>query len=460
MTPPQSDDARSQVTRTRAARAALTQLSGDDRARILYAIADELEARASEILEANLADLERAERESLAKPLLKRLSLSEAKLSTLARGIRDIAAMPDPIGRVLSATEVSPELNLERVSAPIGTLLVIFESRPDSLPQIAALSLKSGNGLILKGGREASRSNQCLHEVITQTIERETSGAVSGEVIGLVTSRAEISQLLKLDDLIDLVIPRGGNALVRHIQQSTQIPVLGHADGVCHVYVDAQADLDKAERICVDAKINYPAACNAMETVLIHRDLVERGEADRIIDALRSAGVTVLGGPQAVSSGLISADDAITTPRVVASDSGHEEHDPLHVEYGDLTCACEVVTSLDEAITHCNTHGSGHTESIISEDQSAIERFLSEVDSACVFANASTRFADGFRFGLGAEVGISTARIHARGPVGIEGLLTMKWLLRSSRDQGHIVAEFSDEGGPQYTHKTIPTSGR
>ena len=440
---------RIQVERTREARRALVTLPSEERARVVLAVADALEARSVELLEANRLDLEDAQQQGLSGPLVKRLGLSEEKLKTLSAGIRELARAEEPIGRRLSLMEVSPELTLERVTAPLGVLMVIFESRPDSLPQIAALSLRAGNGLILKGGREATRSNEALHKVITEAVEQASGGKVSRDVINLVTTRAEIKQLLALDDLIDLVIPRGGNALVRYVQEHTKIPVLGHADGVCHVYVDERADLDKARRIVVDAKVNYPAACNAMETLLIHRSHLETGEARQLLEALYEAGVTVLGGPKAVAEGLIAAEH-------LAVPLDPEEHlDPLHVEYGDLTCACEVVEDLSEAIEHCNRHGSGHTESIITEDQARVERFLREVDSACVFANASTRFADGFRFGLGAEVGISTSRIHARGPVGIEGLLTSKWLLTSAHDRGHTVGEFSEEGGPRYTHKVI-----
>jgi|GEM_PF-3967 len=436
---------RAQIERTNEAKRALVALSSEERTRVLRAIADALEERAGEVLEANDDDLKRATLSDLAPPLLKRLKLTEEKLKTLATGIRDIASMPEPIGRVVHQLEVSPALDLERVTTPIGTLLVIFESRPDSLPQIAALSLKSGNGLILKGGKEAERSNACLHALITETVERETRGAVSRDVISLVTTRAEISQLLALDDLIDLVVPRGSNALVRHIQSSTKIPVLGHADGVCHVYVDEAADLDKAERVAVDAKVNYPAACNAMETLLLHESLVSSGGADRLLRALRRAGVSVLGGPRAVELGLIDPEH-VASPEL-------PDGDALHVEYGDLICAVEVVGGVEEAVAHCNTHGSGHTETILTEDEATAERFLNGVESACVFLNASTRFADGFRLGLGAEVGISTSKIHARGPVGIEGLLTSKWVLRSTRAIGHTVSEFSEEGGPQYTHK-------
>ena len=442
---------RRQVERTGESRRALSSLSTAERARVLIAISEVLEEKRHEILSANAEDLREAEKNQLAQPLVKRLKLTEEKLKTLAKGIRGIAEMPDPIGQVVGRLEVSDGLILDQVTTPIGTLLVIFESRPDSLPQIAALSLKSGNGLVLKGGREAARSNACLHQVITEVIERETRGSVSRDVINLVTTRAEIAELLKLDDLIDLVIPRGSNALVKHIQANTKIPVLGHADGVCHVYIDEGASLEKATRVVVDAKINYPAACNAMETVLLHEALVESGEAAALLASLRSEGVTVLGGPRASQLGLVSEEEQLERR---AEQGGLSL---FHTEYGDLTCACEVVSDLEAAILHCNRHGSGHTESIVTENLERAERFLREVDSACVFHNASTRFADGFRFGLGAEVGISTSKIHARGPVGVKGLLSTKWLLRSGGERGHTVGDFSGRGGAKYTHKALKT---
>jgi delta-1-pyrroline-5-carboxylate synthetase len=296
---------------------------------------------------------------------------------------------------------------------PLGVLLVIFESRPDALPQIAALAIKSGNGLLLKGGREAARSNRALHSIITEAL------GDLGPALGLVETRSEVADLLVLDDVIDLVIPRGSSSLVSHIQQNTRIPVLGHAEGICHVYVDRAADLDRAAAIAVDAKADYPAACNAMETLLVHRALVPEG-LNRLVDALESAGVTVHAAPG--------------TPL------DRDAPPSLSHEYGDLACTVAVVPDLDAAIDWIHTHGSGHTESIVTTDTDTAEAFLARVDAASVFHDASTRFADGFRYGLGAEVGISTARVHARGPVGVEGLLTTKWVLRGS---GDTVAPFS-----------------
>jgi len=255
-----------------------------------------------------------------------------------------------------------------------------------------------------------------------------TECELSRDAVVLV-NRSEIPELLKADDCIDLVIPRGSNALVQYIKANTRIPVMGHADGVCHVFIDAEADLDKAERIIIDAKTNYPSACNAVETILIHEALVESGQVDRLLRALRKAGVTIFGGPSAVLHGL--------TERAAQS---------MKVEYGDLSVTVEVMSSVNAAVLHINEWGSGHTESVVTENEDTATLFLSAVDSACVFHNASTRFADGFRFGLGAEVGISTGRIHARGPVGVEGLLTVKWLLTSTSKNGHTVTMFSEEG--------------
>jgi gamma-glutamyl phosphate reductase len=313
--------------------------------------------------------------------------------------------------------------------------MIIFESRPDSLPQISALALASGNGLLLKGGKEAANSNSALHEVIGDAIEEGSNGAISRDIIALVTTRGQVKDLLTLDDVIDLVIPRGGNSLVSYIKNNTRIPLLSHADGVCHVYVDSSADADKAEKIVVDSKTNYPSACNSMETLLLHRDTIENGVASKVLMALRAAHVKCMGGPEAMNMGLSDVPAAA-----------------MKVEYGDLRCMVEVVDSMDDAIDWIHEYGSSHTEAIVcSEDSPNGEEFLRRVDSACVFKNTSTRFADGFRLGLGAEVGISTGRIHARGPVGVEGLLTTKWQLRST--DFHYAEEFAgDSPAKVFTH--------
>lgn len=318
---------------------------------------------------------------------------------------------------------------LEQVAAPIGVLLIIFESRPDALPQIASLALRSGNGLLLKGGKEAARSNALLHKVIVDALAPD----VPPGLISLVEGREGVDQLLKLDDVIDLVIPRGGNSLVRYIQSNTKIPVLGHADGVCHVYVDAKADIEMAKSIAVDAKIDYPAACNAMETLLVHESLKEGGGLDALMQALRDAGVEIHGGQR--------ASGELGLPPMPAA-----RH-----EYGNLACTLELVPGLDAAIDYIHANGSSHTDCIVTADDAVAADFLRRVDSACVFHNASTRFADGFRFGLGAEVGISTSRIHARGPVGVEGLLTTRWLMRGG---GHLVQK---DTAVVYKHEHLPT---
>lgn len=318
--------------------------------------------------------------------------------------------------------------------------MIIFESRPDCLPQIASLAVRSGNGLLLKGGKEAEHSNAVLHAIIQAAITQGSAGQVNPGVFGLVTSRDDIASLLKQDKTIDLVIPRGSASLVNYIKSNTKIPVMGHADGICHIYVDASASFQKALNVVMDGKLGYPSACNAVECLLLHQDCVASGLADKLLRAMRVAGVTLLGGEAAMAAGL--------TDKPVVD---------MKTEYGDAIISVDVVSDVHAAINHIHTYGSGHTESIVTEDASIAELFMKRVDSACVFHNASTRFSDGFRFGLGAEVGISTGRIHARGPVGVEGLLSTKWLLRSTNDEGHSAAFFNSDNtkGYTYTHKRL-----
>ncbi|KAG5189569.1 Aldehyde/histidinol dehydrogenase [Tribonema minus] len=443
---PEEDEALTEKVRVaaEAARAggrALCQLSTEERTQALHAVAKALGARQAEVLAANARDMQEAERVKLAGPLLKRLQLTPAKIQTLVDGINSLADQPEPIGKCMSHLEVSEGLVLKQVTTPIGVLLVVFESRPDSLPQIASLALRSGNGLLLKGGKEAEHSNACLHGIIADAVFESTGGRVCREVIGLVVGRQAVAELLKLDALIDLVIPRGSGELVNRIKSTTKIPVLGHAEGVCHMFIDTAADEAKAIALAVDAKINYPAACNALETLLVHQDCVATGLAKKVADALVSAGGKVLGGPRAIAAGLAT-----------------EPTPSFKTEYGENSLSLEVVDDAGAAIDHIHRFGSGHTEAIVTEDAATAQSFLERVDSACVFHNASTRFSDGFRFGLGAEVGISTGRIHARGPVGVEGLLTTKWVLRSS--DAHTVAGMGGESGRAYTHKALdPVDG-
>jgi len=385
-----------------AARGAMREaqaLPAGARSRALAALAGLLEAREADILAANAGDVARAGADGTDQHLLQRLGLKSGKIGTLARGIRAIAAAPEPLGRPLRRTRLAEGLVLEQVTAPLGVLLVVFEARPDALPQIAALAVSAGNGLILKGGKEARDSNRLLHGLVVEALGE---AGLPPALVQLVEAREEVSQLLSHDDCIDLVIPRGSGQLVRSIQANTKIPVMGHADGVCHIFVDRAADLAQAVKIVVDAKVDYPAACNAVETVLLHADLLPRAGvgtgagpgpgsaatdgAGALLEALRSAGVEVFGGPRAV--------DALGLPPAPE----------LKHEWGDLRVTVEVVDGLEAAVAHIHAHGSAHTDGILTTDMDAAERFVRSVDSACVFVNASTRFADGFRFGLGAEV--------------------------------------------------------
>jgi len=416
----------------------LATLSPQQRADCVNTLADLLITRQADILEANSKDLEEAKSSGLAKPLLSRLSLTPAKLRNLAVGLKQIAeSSHNNVGRVLRRTKLADGLDLEQITVPIGVLLVIFESRPDSLPQVAALAIASGNGLLLKGGKEAAHSNKALMALVTEALS--TIGAANA--ISLVSTREEIGDLLSMEQHIDLIIPRGSSDLVRSIQsQSQHIPVMGHAEGICHVYIDKQADLDKAIKIIRDSKCDYPAACNAMETLLIHEDLMEGQFFSEVCNMLKNEGVTINAGP-ALSKLLTFGPPPAKT---------------MKHEYGALECCIEVVKDMDHAVDHIHTYGSGHTEVIVTENETRAKDFQKKVDSACVFHNASSRFADGFRFGLGAEVGISTARIHARGPVGVEGLLTTKWVLTSNK--GHAAADFVEGGPCTWIHESLPVN--
>ncbi|KAL6841338.1 hypothetical protein ACP4OV_028856 [Aristida adscensionis] len=406
----------------------LQNLSSDERKKILLDVADALEANEDLIRIENEADVAAAQDAGYEKALVARLTLKPGKITSLAKSIRTLANMEDPINQILQRTEVAENLFLEKTSCPLGVLLIVFESRPDALVQIASLAIRSGNGLLLKGGKEAMRSNTILHKVITDAIPDN----VGGKLIGLVTSRDEIADLLQLDDVIDLVIPRGSNKLVSQIKASTKIPVLGHADGVCHVYIDKSADMNMAKRIVLDAKIDYPAACNAMETLLVHKDLMKSPGLDDILLSLKTEGVALYGGPV--------AHEVLGIPKA----------DSFHHEYSSMACTIEFIDDVQSAIDHIHRYGSSHTDCIVTTDDKVAETFLRRVDSAAVFHNASTRFSDGARFGLGAEVGISTGRIHARGPVGVEGLLTTRWILRGT---GQVVNGDKDVA---YTHKILP----
>ena len=396
------------------ARQAFFKLATADRSQVLKDMARALRDHSEEIFSANKKDLEAAEG-SIAPPLYKRLVINEAKLRDLVDGIEQLATAPDPVGCVLMETELDDGLILRKVQTPIGVIAAIFESRPEVVGQIAALAIRSGNSILLKGGREASRSNAAIGAIIHDVLERHGIA----DAVQLVTTREEVAELLAMNDLISLVIPRGSNEMVQSIQNSTRIPVLGHADGICHVYVDASADPEKAARIAVDSKAQYPAVCNAAETLLVHKDFPAR---QKLLEALKDAGVEL-----------------------------HMESD-FGQEFLDLVMAVHVVENIDDAIRHIHRYGSAHTDAIVTEDPKAAQRFLNEVDSAGVYWNASTRFADGFRYGFGAEVGVSTNKTHARGPVGVDGLLIYKYQLIGN---GHIVATYSGENARPFRHRRV-----
>jgi glutamate-5-semialdehyde dehydrogenase len=403
---------------------------------ILLAIAETLVQDRSKILEANRQDVERAqrlvERGEMARPLLDRLKLSESKVLDMATGVRSVAQLPDPVGRTLLALELDAGLELTQVTCPIGVIGAIFESRPDAVPQIASLCWKSGNAVIMKGGAEAQASNHLLGQLIRAAIASVDERCV--DAVQMLETREEVRTLLALDDEIDLFIPRGSNAFVRYIQDHTRVPVLGHADGLCHAYVDRDADLAQAVAICYDAKVQYPAVCNAIETVLVHRQVAAEF-LPLLATAYRQAGVEMRG---------------CTATRAILPDINVATAVDWDTEYLDLIVSVRVVESLEEAVAHINCHGSGHTETIVTQDPAAAAQFLDQVDAATVMHNASTRFADGFRFGKGAEVGISTNKTHARGPVGLEGLVIYKYRLVGN---GHVVADYVGPQAKPFTHR-------
>ncbi|KIG11891.1 Gamma-glutamyl phosphate reductase [Enhygromyxa salina] len=430
-----------------AARRAGKQLaaqSGEARAALLRALAQALEApkNIATLLAANRADVEAAKlrantHDPLSPALIARLGLSAAKLAGLADGLRQLAAMPELLGAVQMQRELDDGLVLERVSCPLGVLGVVFEARPDAVPQITGLALKSGNAVLLKGGSEAQRSNAALLEVIHAVLGAH---GLDTACVTLLEDRAAFHGLLKCHDHVDLIIARGSGEFVQLVMDSTKIPVLGHAEGLCHLYVHADAEAERATAIAVDAKCSYPAACNAIETLLWHAEARETSWA--CLAALAKRGVELRGDPATIEL-------AAGLPVQPASDADWD------TEYGEMILAVRQVDSLDAALAHIEHHGSRHTAAIVCADESsASEAFVDGVDAACVFVNASTRFADGYRFGLGAEVGIATGKLHARGPVGVEGLLSYRWLLRG---QGQIASSYGP-GLRAFKHRDLITN--
>ncbi len=397
----------------------------------LAQIAEALKNKSAEIIAANQKDLRLAEKNKLASPLLKRLKFDEGKIADVCAGIESLIKLDDPVGKTLTATELDEGLNLYKVSCPIGVIGVVFESRPDALVQISTLCLKSGNAVLLKGGSEAANTNKILAKVIADATAK--AGIPDGW-IQLLETRQDVAEMLKMDEDIDLVIPRGSNEFVRYIMNHTNIPVLGHADGICHVYVDGAADIDMAVKIAVDSKCQYVAVCNATETLLVDSKIAKEF-LPKVKAAFDAKNVELRGCKKTRS--IIKVKPA-------------SEKD-WATEYLDYILSVKVVEGVDEAIEHINHYGSHHTDAIVTQDKATAEKFLDLVDSAGVFWNCSTRFSDGYRYGLGAEVGISTTKIHSRGPVGLEGLLIYKWKLLGS---GQIVADYA-EGKKKFTHKKL-----
>jgi len=416
----------------RAASRPLAALSIDARNEALKRIANALINGTDEIQAANQRDVDRSVTAGLAAPLLKRLHFDESKIRAVVAGIHDLVRLPDPLGHVTLDRELDDGLLLKRITCPIGVIGIIFESRPDALVQISTLCLKSGNCVLLKGGSEALETNRTLTRLIDQA-GRE-AGLPDGW-IQLLETRSDVTDLLALDQEVDLLIPRGSNEFVQYIMDHTRIPVLGHADGVCHLFIDESADIDMAIRLAVDSKTQYVSVCNAVETILVHEKAADR-LLPALTDALRKAGVTIYGCPR------------------TCEQIGCEPVTDWHTEYLDYKVSIKLVDSLEEAIEHINRYSSGHTESIVTADPEAAAIFQQLVDSGNVFWNCSTRFSDGFRYGFGAEVGISTSKIHARGPVGLEGLTTYKYLMSG---HGDIVADYS-AGRKHFTHRDRPGS--
>ncbi len=410
---------------------AMAATSEETRNRALKKVKEALIENKEIIFKANAEDLKAAEEEGVGQAVKKRLKFDENKLAAVTEGIEQLIGLKDPIGRTLLKRELDEGLVLTRISVPIGVIGVIFEARPDALVQISSLCIKSGNCAVLKGGRETARTNKVLFDIIHEAAKE---AHLPENCLFQVEAHSQIDELLSCDKSVDLLIPRGSNAFVRYIMNNTKIPVMGHADGVCHVYIDKSADIDKAIKIIVDAKTQYTAACNAAETLLVHEGIAEEFLKKAAVK-LSDAGVKLRGNSRV--SQIIECEKM--------------EDDEYKTEYLDLVLSVKIVADENEAITHINTFGSHHTDAIVTEDDEAAEIFMQMVDSAGVYRNCSTRFADGFRYGFGAEVGISTSKLHARGPVGLDGLVTYKYRLCGN---GHIVGDYAS-GAKQFNFKDI-----
>ena len=410
----------------------LAAVKTDVKNNALAQIADALKRRSAEIIAANEKDLAVAKENNLAGPLLKRLAFGQDKIADVCAGIESLIKLDEPVGKTIAATELDKGLELYKVTCPIGVIGIVFESRPDALVQISTLCLKSGNAVLLKGGSEAENTNNILAEIISQA--SKDAGLPAGW-LQLLHTRQDVAEMLAMSEYIDLIIPRGSNEFVRYIMNNTDIPVLGHADGICHIYIDAEADLGMAVKLAVDSKCQYVAVCNAVETMLVDEKIAQTF-LPRVKTALEQKGVELRGCEKTAS--IIEVQPA-----------GEQD---WASEYLDYILSVKVVAGLDEAVEHINKYGSGHTDAIVTENKEKAEKFMELVDSGNVFWNASTRFSDGFRYGLGAEVGISTNKIHARGPVGLEGLTIYKWKLLGA---GQIVADYCGENAKKFTHRKM-----
>lgn len=424
-------DIREKAARMKAVSPFMSASSEEVRNRALRAVADAIRTQKQQIMEENRKDLEAAEEKGISAPVLKRLKFGEDKIQDVLAGIEELIGLPDPLNRITLARELDEGLRLYRQTCAIGVIGVIFEARPDAMVQVSSLCIKSGNCAMLKGGSEAKRTNRKLFEVI---YEAALSAGLPEGCMMLAETHDDIDNVLACHESIDLLIPRGSNEFVQHIMNNTKIPVMGHADGICHIYVDRDADLQKAIPVIVDAKIQYAAACNAVETLLIHRAVAENF-VPRLAKALSDSGVTLRGTEE--------------IQKLAACEKATEED--FHTEYLDFIVSAKTVDDIDEAIDHINRYGSHHTDCIITENREAAEHFMQLVDSAGVYCNCSTRFADGFRYGFGAEVGISTGKIHARGPVGLDGLVTYKYKLYGD---GQIVGDYA-QGKKQFHFKDL-----
>ncbi len=422
----------------------LASVSTDTKNAALEAMAQALDDNRDKILEANRKDVETAEKlkrkGELSQALVDRLKVSDSKISGMIEGIRDVIKLNDPVGKTLDALELDQGLELYQVSCPIGLIGVIFEARPDVVPQVMSLCLKSGNATTFKGGSEALNSNRVIFDILNEAAE-SVKGMPSG-AFQLMETREEVNDILRLDAYIDLLIPRGSNSFVKYIQDNTRIPVLGHADGICHIYVDEEADLSKAYDVCFDSKVQYPAVCNAMETLLVNETIAEKflPKMARMYDEAE------------VEMRCDEASFSILEKIDFLKSIARATEDDWKTEYNDLTLSIRIVGSMEEAIEHINNYGSHHTDAIITENDLRKKRFTDLIDSSSVMLNASTRFADGFRYGKGAEVGISTNKIHARGPVGMEGLLIYKYILVGNGDK---VADYAGPEAKKFTHRKL-----